>query len=453
MNKKYLVLGLLLQWTTSLSFAQTPTPLQGQVLTLQQAIALATNNNISIQSAQLDEESAEYKIRETKGSGLPQISGVGQLSVYPSIPTQLIPNVFQGKPEELIPVQFGTKYNANGGLELSQLIFSKSYFVGLEAAATTRDLYRLRTQMTQEDVIYNVSSAYLRALQTKEQFNTIAANYNRLVQLEKILQLQYKNDFAKKVDVNRITVNKTNLENQRQTLESAYQQQKNALSFFMGVPLGQDFELSDSTALPATLAISTPNVQEILGQRVDYQLLQTQKKLYGLNVENIKGRRFPTLAGFGQYTYQAQRREFNFFDTSQPWFNTFVLGVRLNIPIFDGFQRKYQIRQAQIEEQKADLSIRNLSLNTELGLANTVKQIQSSELAIESSERNVRMAQEVYNTTNSLYKEGLSPLTDLLEAEVTLREAQTNLNNERLRFKIAQLDHLRARGELKNLIK
>ncbi|MBA9076391.1 TolC family protein [Rufibacter quisquiliarum] len=450
MNKKHLVLSLLLTIVASFSYAQTQP--QGNVITLQQALNLATTNNISIQQAQLDEQGAEYRIKETKGSGLPQINATGQLAVYPSIPTQLLPGEIIGQPGTYVPVKFGQKYNATGGFELSQLIFSKSYFVGLEAAATTRDLYRLRTQMSKEDVLYNVSSAYLQALQTKEQFNTIEANYNRLVQLEKILTLQYKNDFAKKVDVNRITVNKTNLENQRETLASAYEQQKNALKFFIGLPIDQQFELSDEATLENTVLPLTADANEVLAQRTDYQALQTQKKLYGLNVENIKGRAFPTLAGFGQYNYNAQRQEFNFFDTSKPWFNTFVLGVQLNIPIFDGFQRRNQIRQAELEVKKTDLDLQNLTLNTQMSLDNAIKQISTSQLAIQNQERNVQLAQEVYDTTNRLYKEGLSPLTDLLEAEVSVREAQTNLNNERLKYKISQLNYLRARGEIKNLI-
>ncbi|MBC3539362.1 TolC family protein [Rufibacter sediminis] len=450
MNKKHFLLSLLLTLVASFSYAQTQP--QGKVLTLKDALTFAAANNIGVAQAQLDEQSAEYRIKETKGSGLPQLTGTGQLSIYPSIPTQLLPGEIIGQPGTFVPVQFGTKYNANGGVELSQLIFSKSYFVGLEAAQTTRDLYRLRTQMNREDVIYNVSSAYLQALQTKEQFSTIEANYNRLVQLEKILTLQYKNDFAKKVDVNRITVNKTNLENQRQTLASAYEQQKNALKFFMGMPLEQQFEIEDSTTLANTALPLTSNASEILAQRADYQALETQRRLYGLNVENIKGGAFPTLAGFGQYTYNAQRREFNFFDTSQPWFKTFVLGVRLNIPIFDGFQRKNQVRRAQIDVKKTELDMQNLALNTQLSLDNALQQINTSQLAIQNQERNVQLAQEVYDTTNRLYKEGLSPLTDLLEAEVSLREAQTNLNNERLKYKISQLNYIRARGELKNLI-
>src|SRR5690606_33835150 len=190
--------------------------------------------------------------------------------------------------------------------------------------------------------------------------------------------------------------------------------------------IDQEFEIAADAKLTNTVLPLSQNAQEVLAQRTDYQALLTQKKLYGLNVENIKGRAYPSLAGFGQYNYNAQRQEFNLFDGSKPWFKTFVLGVQLNVPIFDGFQRKNQVRQAELEVRKTDLTMQNLALNTQLSLNNAIEQVNTSQLAIQNQERNVDLAQEVYTTTNSLYKEGLSPLTDLLEAEVSLREAQTN---------------------------
>ncbi|WP_245590559.1 TolC family protein [Adhaeribacter aquaticus] len=450
MNKKILTLalGLIASWP---AFSQTAEPVAK--LSLAEALKFAISNNEIIKKALLDQKSAEYKIKETKGSGLPQLAANGTLTAFPALATQLLPGELAGQPGTLIPVQFGTKYNAQGGLELNQLIFRKSFFVGLQAANTTRDLYQLRTQMSEEEVIYNVSSAYLQLLQTKQQFNTIDANFNRLVQLEKILTLQYKNDVATKVQVNRVTVNKINLENQRQTLVANYEQQQNALKFFMGLPIDQKLEVVDSTTVINTEIPASPDAAAILATRLDYKLLNVQKNLYKLNVKNIQSGYYPSISGFGAVNTSAQRNEFNFFDGTQPWFKAVNLGVRLSVPIFDGFQRKNQMRQAQIEVEKVDQDISRLTRNTQLALSNAVTQIQTSLRSIEAQERNVRLAQDVYKNTNELYKEGLSPLTELLETEVALREAQTNLNNERLKYQLAQLTYLQAKGELKTLIK
>ena len=311
----------------------------------------------------------------------------------------------------------------------------------------------MRSQLSEEEVIYDVSSAYLQLLQTKEQFGTIDAHFKRLQQLEKILNLQYKNDVATKVQVNRVTVNKTNLENQRQTLSAAYDQQINALKFFMGIPMDQKIEVADSTTVLDAAMPAQEDPNAILNDRIDFKLLNTQKALYGLNLKNIQAKYFPSLSGFGQYNYNAQRNEFNFLDSTKPWFKAVSLGIQLNVPIFDGFQRRNQIKQAQVEIDKVDLDLQMLTRNTHMELLNANTQMQTSLSSIKAQERNVTLAQEVYRNTNELYKEGLAPLTDLLDTEVSLREAQTNLNSERLKYQLAQITYLQAKGALKTLIK
>ena len=450
MKKRILSLALMLA-TFWPAFSQNQPP--AGPLSLQEAVKFALANNENIKKASLDEKSAEFKIKETKGSGLPQVNGTGQLNTFPALATQLLPGELAGQPGTLIPVQFGTKYNVSGGLELQQLLFSKSFFVGLEAANTTRELYALRKQLSEEQIIYNVGSAYLQMLQTKEQFNTIDANFKRLEQLEKILDLQYRNDVATKVQVNRVTVSKTNLENQRQTLTAALDQQKNALKFFMGLPMDQDIQIADSATVLNNAVPVQDDASAILADRIDFKLLTTQKTLYSLNVKNIQSRYYPSLSGFGNVSTNAQRNQFNFFDNSQPWFKAVTLGVRLNVPIFDGFQRRNQMRQAQIEVEKVDQDIQLLTRNTQMALLNANTQMKTSLSSIQAQERNVTLAQEVYRNTNELYKEGLSPLTELLDTEVNLREAQTNLNNERLKFQLAQLTYLQAKGNLRTLIK
>ena len=292
--KNILVLTGLLLMMLRPAFSQTTA--QPGPLTLQEAVKYALANNETIKKALLDEQSAEFKIKETKGSGLPQLSANGNITSYPALATQLLPGELAGQPGTMIPVQFGTKYNTTGGLQLQQLLFRKSFFVGLEAANTTRDLYALRTQLSEEQLIYNVSSAYLQLLQTREQFNTIDANFKRLEQLEKILTLQYQNDVATKVQLNRVTVSKTNLENSRQTLTAAFDQQKNALKFFMGVPMEQDLALAEAAPVLNTPVLATEEAEAVLAERIDFKLLQTQKNLYKLNVKNIQSGYYPSLS-------------------------------------------------------------------------------------------------------------------------------------------------------------
>src|SRR5690606_25646177 len=88
-----------------------------QTLSLQEAITYALEHNEDMQKASYDQLSAKYMVKEAKSTGLPQVNGFGNFNMYPAIPVQVIPNVFEGKPDEMIPVQFGTKYNASAGIQ------------------------------------------------------------------------------------------------------------------------------------------------------------------------------------------------------------------------------------------------------------------------------------------------------------------------------------------------
>ncbi|WP_250431075.1 TolC family protein [Pontibacter ruber] len=449
MNTKHLLVGLALFCMTP-SFAQDQSQ-TAKPMTLQEAVTYALEHNEDVKKASYDEQIAQQVIRETKSNGLPQLNATGGVDYFPAIPTQILPGAIVGKPGTDVPVKFGKDYNAKANLQLTQLLFSKSYFVGLQAAKSSQDLYRLRKEMTQEEVIYNVSSSYFQILQTKEQFENINANLARLVQLEKILQLQYENDLVKKVDVNRIKVNRTNLENQKQTLTTLFEQQKNYLKFFMGMPLDQEVEVQNTSLALENVDPATISVNEAITQKTQYQLLQKQKQLTDYKIQNTRAGYYPTLSAYGQYGYQTQRDEL--FNSDIPWFKSAVVGLQVNVPIFDGFRKNAQVKQAQLEIRKIDSDIAKYNTNTAVQLTNAVSQLQNSQSSIAAQEKNVALAQEVYDTTNSLYKEGLAPLTDLLNGEVSLREAKTSLNNEILKYQLAQLNYLQAKGELTSLTK
>ncbi|MBC5772693.1 TolC family protein [Pontibacter sp. KCTC 32443] len=432
----------------------TPAFAQGQAgakeLSLQQAVSYALENNESIKKASYDELGSKYQINEVRSTGLPQVEVKG--SAVRTLEKQMFVWNQEGAPPVIRP--FGADNTVQAGISVTQLLFNKSYFVGLKAAKSAEDLYRIRKEMATEDVIYNVGSAYYQVLQTKEQFNSINANLDKLNQLEKILTLQYKNDLVKKVDVNRIKVSRINLENQKQTLQTAYEQQQNVLKFFMGMPLEEQITLK--SGVEDKLLVEQPTMaglEEVATERAQFKILNKQKELKSLEVENIRAGYYPSLAAFGNYNYQSQYDGRMIGNSGAMWFPNSQVGLQLNIPIFDGLRKKSQVQQREVELKKLDLDIQQYNKNTQLELSNALSLLGNSQNNISAQEENVKLAQEVYDTTNKLYKEGLSPLSDLLNAETSLREAQTNLNNETLKYQIAQLNYLKAKGELESLTK
>lgn len=451
MKIKYLVVGLAMLFVKPAVAQEKP---DVQTLSLQEAVTFALDNNENIQKASLDQISSRYQVKEARSAGLPQLDITGQGIKALKKPKIALPAEFNPEGTGPLLAEMGTDYNINGGFSATQLLFSKSYFVGLKAAKSAEDLYRIRKEMTTEEVIYNVGSAYYQVLQTQEQFNTINANFEQLEQLERIMQLQYENDLVKKVDVNRIKVNKINLDNQKKSLMTSYAQQQNMLKFFMGMPLEQPIVLNGSAEDALLLVQPTlASAEEPAQNRAQFQVLNKQKELKSLEMENVRAGYYPTLAAFGNYNFQTMYNGKLFGNSNANWFPTSQAGLQLNIPVFDGFRKRAQVQQREVEMQIFDLDIKQFNKNTQVELTNAIAQLQNSQSAIVAQEENVKLAQEVYDTTNQLYKEGLSPLTDLLNAETSLREAQTNLNNERLKYKLAELNYLQATGDLENLTK
>ncbi|GAB3811713.1 hypothetical protein GCM10028895_02090 [Pontibacter rugosus] len=157
-------------------------------------------------------------------------------------------------------------------------------------------------------------------------------------------------------------VNTTNLQNQLQTLTTTYEQQKNMLKFFMNMPLEQEIELSSNTTALDNVVLEAITAEQAVAQKVQYDLLNTQKQLQGYSIKNIQAGYYPTLSAYGQYGYNTQRDEL--FNSNVPWFKTSVVGLQVNIPIFDGFRKDAQVKQGQLEIRKIneDISKRRQTL-------------------------------------------------------------------------------------------
>ncbi|WP_258098540.1 TolC family protein [Marinoscillum pacificum] len=416
---------------------------------LKAAVSYGLENSLTLRQAVLDQEQAEYQIGEVRSSGLPQITGSGQFQNFPNLPTQLLPGEIVGQPGTQIPVQFGTEYTTSGTLEISQLLYSHEFFTGLKAAKSSRELYALMKIKSEEDVIYQITDAYYQTLQLQEQIKVLDSNMVMLQRLEDLMKVQYENDVVTKTSYSRVKVQKANLSTQLQSLKTGFEQQKNYLKLLMGMPIEEGLILEESPDLQE-VSLSSLSFQK--ENPIDLQILDKQQSLHLLNEKVTKAGYYPTLALFGQQSWQAQRNEFNFFDGDQPWFEQTVIGLQLNVPIFDGRKKHFQIEQIKMDIAKVELQKTNAERQLDMQYDNAQKQLSNSLASVEVQKENKELAREVYDETQLLYKEEVADLTDLLDAEQAYRDAQNNYYNEVLKFRKSELDLLKAQGQLKTLI-
>jgi outer membrane protein len=443
-----LLLILLLSINFSVFSQSYPT---GDGYSLKEVLKIGLENSYDLKKTRLDENAAAFQRKEIIGTGLPQISAYGNYNNFLNVTPMGLPGGFlnpESTPNDIDVVQFGVPQSLQAGVQLNQLIFSQSYLVGLKAAKTSEEFYLLLTQMSEEDILYDLAMNYYNIVGLELQRENVDANMDRLVSLERILKVQVENDLAKKVDYNRIKVNLTTLQASKDDLEIGIAQSKNYLKLLMGIPMDssleleeQDFDLDLSQALPTGLNSDLQN-------RVDLRVLSKQQDLYGLDIQNIRSGYYPTLIGFADVNYNTFSNDFTFLSESKPWYRGALIGLKLEIPIFDGFQKKNRVAQAKVRSLQLDQDIKKANQAAVMQHQNAIKKLTSSVGSAKAQEENLQLAEEVYAQTELLYKEGLSPLTDLLEAETALREARTAFNNQLISVKTAQVDLYKATGDI-----
>lgn len=420
------------------------------VFSIKDCIEYAGTHNSNVRLARFDERIALQQVNEVKGSALPQINVNGAFEDRVKIPVQLLPNrIFGDTSGGFTPVQFGTKYSASLTGEVSQTIINPSLWIGLKAAKSSSKFYKQTTQRVSEQTAYSIANAYYQIIVAQKQLQLLESNMASTQKILATTELQLQNGVAKRVDVNRLRVNANNLQSQIKQAQLNLDQVFNNLKFQMGMPLENRIALSD-TALTFQQEATVVNepASNFFENRIDYKLLETNLELQDLDRRNQRAGYFPTLNAYANYSYQAQRQQFNFFESGQPWFQSSAIGLRLSIPIFDGFQRNARIQQSRLTMDKVRENINLTKLTISREVNNALTQYRNTLQRIEAEQQNVQLAQEVYGVTQLEFREGVSTSTDVVNAETSLREAQNNYITTLLDLYLARLDLERAKGNI-----
>lgn len=414
-----------------------------ETLTLQEAVKFALENKAEAKKAMLDLENSEYQIDEVRAGALPQINGSASVkynAIIPSMPLEV-----GGQTQYL---KMGQPWNSTAGLSVNQQIFNQSLFTGLKAAKTTREFYIINRQLTDETLIEKVANAYYDVFQTQLQLETIDNNLENTNKTKTVIEGLVTAGIARQIDLDRIIVNINNLVAQRQIVVNALELKENALKFAIGMPIETDIDLPEET-FDVNLEMATSTMD--LAGRTEIKLMEKQAELLELNRKSMKAAYYPSLSFGGDIGYQG-------FGQGIPgsndfkWFPTSGLGLNLSIPIFNGGSTKAKINQATIQIKQLQVDIEDTRLGLNLANENAKAQIKNSLLTVDANRRNVELSKEVLDDTQNNYRNGLATLTELLDAENALATAENNLNTSLLNYKIAEIQLIKANGQLKTLV-
>jgi outer membrane protein len=399
----------------------------------------AIENSYSVRSSKLDLESAKKKILETTAIGLPQFTVKAQyqnIFEVPELPsTQLMLNnaaIPFGSPVTINPgstlnynlgpsIALGVKENVTIDYTLSQLIFSGEYIVGLQASRTYRLLSEQSLTKSIKDIKENIANVYCLVLITAENVKIVEENYKTISKITDDMTQMNKQGFIDETDLDQLNITKVNLENTLFSLKRQNEVTINQLKFLMGLSLNQNLILTDSipsiieSGNKTIIENTTYNVQN----NIDYQLMATSEKLNLLSLRREKSKFLPTIAAFYRHQQLMDEPAINFNPPN-------VLGVSIELPIFQSGMRYAKVKQARFALDKSTLA----KEQAERGLQMDFDQSRNAYLVAlktySTSKQSLGLAKKIYERSMTKYKEGTESSTGLNQNQSQYLQSQTS---------------------------
>jgi len=432
--------------------AQPSTPPPARPLALGESIKLALDYSAQIKKAKIDRQILERRVKEARSEGFPQISAGVELDYWPLLPTQIMPGEIFSLPDgSYVPVQFGRSWQLGGNITLQQNIINEAARRNLPALRSTRNISDLLIVRSEYEVIFNTATVFYQTLQTEQLLRAVDANLAKLEALQGMAQLQLDNGYAVPTDVKRIRVAKTNLETQRQNLLTGISSLRQTLLFLCGLPLDENLDLSAEIGSPAADSARWQSLSLDPATTTESRLLVHNLELLNIQRKSAIAEALPSLSAFATISAQGFRSDINFFDIDHEWYGAAGAGVKLKIPIFDGFRVHNKAWVYKLEAQKLEEDQRQLNEGKTLEFRQAREQLGTSLRTLRSQSDNVALAREITDKLVLQYKEGVASLTDLLNAQTALSEAETNYWQQVFSYKLAVLKLLKTAGQLELL--
>lgn len=454
-----------------LALSHTLSAQKKYAFTATQAVEHAVKNVTEVKNLKIDRELQVAKNKEIRGQALPQVNGTLSSQYYFNIPVTMLPDfispsvygVLQKEgvkngsgnaitaptgPPGLNPVQFGVPWQASAGFSFQQLFFQPDVFVALQARSKSLKYADINIKAMEDSVRSNVYRSYYAVLIAEKRLRFLEDGIGRLEKLSKDQELLFKNGFAERLDIDRTQVNLNNLRSAKSQIDNLVYIGYAALKFSMGLNQADTLQLLDSLSLSMVKKDILDTTGFKYEDRNEIKLLQTVQELQQLDLKRYKLQYLPTVSGFWNYSKNAQRREFNIFDFSQPWFKTSVAGLSINVPIFDGMQKNYRIQQAKMNLEKTKNTVENVERAIDLQRVASYNSFRNAITGLDIQERNLELAEKVFLSTRKKYEQGLGSSFELLQTEQSFEDAQANYFQALYDATIAKIGYFRALGRL-----
>jgi outer membrane protein TolC len=437
---KYLTLFIIL---SALLF-QGPAEAQQQVLTLDEAIQLALENNREIKVSYLNTEKSRAAVREAFGYALPSVDVAADFSHFLKKPQMPFPdfqalltnatynilfeeNIIPEDESKYVPVEttlqsFALSNTYSASLTLTQVLFSSAVFEGIGASQTYYDLSKAELNNTVSKTVLSVQTAFYGVLLNKAVLEITNASFTNAQDNFKNVKALYEQGMVSEFDMLQAEVQVENIRPVLLRIENGLITAKDGLKIVLGIEQTADIDVSGEIKLDS-IDISDENelVREALVSNFNIKSLDLKKQVDEAFIQLDVSEYWPTLAAFGNYTYTGTSDDLAFqnYDYS-------TVGVSLTFNLWQGNRTKNAVEQSTITYKQTEEQLNHLKDYTVLEVNAKIQELKRVKSLIEVQERTVNLAQRAYDISKVRYQEGTGSQLELQNADQDLRQARLN---------------------------
>jgi outer membrane protein TolC len=418
---------------------------QSAPMNIKTAIDIALTNNRSLRSDSLNIAISNSKNKELSGFYKPQVNYSSSTEYNPAIPSQMLPGTIAGQPDkDLVPVQFGTRYNFKSGVEVTQTLYRKDLTLQIRNSGLQTKIAKTKYNLSKEELVYQVASLFYSLQTNAELIRTTHFDYLNLKDVLTIAKAQYENGTLKRIDYESLEINVANKLSQLSQLQTQYNDQLAHFNYLLGIPATTETIINDSIPQDLQPLESGSNFLQREDIRLSYQMIESKES----ELKSIRAEKLPVFNSYFRYNYQSQFNKPGKAFNSDYLYNSSTVGISVSVPIFDGNRRKSRINTAQTQLEQLKLQSEHKQDEARMEVVSATGTLSNSQEQYVITLQNLGLAEKLFSSRRALYTEGVTTLVELLDAERELSQARNLHIQALIDVQISRLDLHKANGTL-----
>lgn len=431
-------IGIMSKWILFVLFTISlySLPAQQVFVSLEQFTDYALQHNPSLQQAILNEKVEKQNVNSAISPLLPTANAQATMTDNLILNTQIVQ--FNGVVQE---IRFGTKYAINPSGNVNLNLINATNYQNLFIAKKNQQLAAANTELSIEQIKTSLAQAYYLYLLYQSNYDFAMHNLSNADTLLHITQVRFDNQYIDELDLNRSKSSELQAQSQMDQSRILLDKSLNTLKLLAGMNVTDKLIIQDKLVIQ-----DIPMVDAITANQFARPELKTsmiRANISNMSILREKLRFAPELSAFANYGVNGFNNNFRFADASQKWYQNSAIGLTLNVPVFAGGTKYFNVQKAKLNQQIAALDLQNTQLKTAkedqdliLDFVKARSDLKTRQKQLGLTDRNYNLAMIKYKNESLTYDNLVNIQNEMLNAQQQLLQSQADYVTSQYKIKL-----------------